>query len=289
MRARFGPAGNEEAFSAAGHKSSAEAPAYLAAMGLDAYEYQCGRGVRISDETARSLRAEAEAHDVRISLHAPYFISLASPEEEKREKSIGYLLDSCRAVRLLGGSRVIFHPGSPVGRPREAAMEQAAETLLRARNACDAAGFEDVLLCPETMGKQNQLGTVREVCDLCALDERFIPCIDFGHVNAREGGVLRTAADYLSIFDELERRIGRERTAVFHAHFSHIEFGKGGEVRHLTFDDETFGPPFEPLAECIAARGYAPVIICESAGTQARDAARMREIWLLQTERNVNR
>ena len=44
--ARFGPAGNSESFAAAGYKKSEDAPAWLAAMGLTAFEYQCGRGVR---------------------------------------------------------------------------------------------------------------------------------------------------------------------------------------------------------------------------------------------------
>ena len=272
---RFGPAGNEEAFSAAGHKSTVDAPAYVASLGLNAYEYQCGRGVRVSPEHGAAMRAAAEAAGVQISVHAPYFISLASPEEEKRDNSIRYLLESCAAVKAMGGNRVILHPGSPVGKPRAEAMELAARTLVRAREACDAAGFAEILFCPETMGKQNQLGTVAEIAELCALDERILPCIDFGHINAREGGILRTEADYEAIFDALVSRIGRERTARFHAHFSRIQYGAGGEVRHLTFEDAEYGPFFEPLGEVIARRGYEPTVICESAGTQARDAASM--------------
>ena len=84
--ALFGPAGNCEEFHAAGYKSTAQVFAWLAARGLTAYEYQCGRGVRVSDESAAVIRAEAAAHGISVSLHAPYFISLASAEAEKANK-----------------------------------------------------------------------------------------------------------------------------------------------------------------------------------------------------------
>lgn len=67
----------------------------------------------------------------------------------------------------------------------------------------------------------------------------------------------------------------------FHSHFSKIEYTQnGGEKRHLLFDDQTYGPEFEPLAELIAKRGLSPTFICESAGTQAEDAATMQKMYL---------
>ena len=41
MSAKFGPAGNAESFP---YKSSVDAPRWLSGLGLDAYEYQCGKG-----------------------------------------------------------------------------------------------------------------------------------------------------------------------------------------------------------------------------------------------------
>ena len=55
MKTRFGPAGNSESFQAMGYRKTIQVPEYLARMGLDAYEYQCGRGVRISTEAAQEL------------------------------------------------------------------------------------------------------------------------------------------------------------------------------------------------------------------------------------------
>ena len=109
---------------------------------------------------------------------------------------------------------------------------------------------------------------------------RLLPCIDFGHLNARTQGGLRTREDMAALLDLLEDRLGRERGSAFHAHFSKIEYGRGGEVKHLTFRDREYGPEFSPLAELLARRQLAPRIICESAGTQAEDAAAMKQEYL---------
>ncbi len=279
MAIRFGPAGNETAFYDAGHKHSYEMPQYLAEMGLGAYEYQCGRGVNLGEAAAEKIRQEAERCGVAMSLHAPYFISLSTSEQEKADKNIGYITASARAVRLLGGQRVVVHSGSCAKITREQALALSIENLRRAQRELDELDLSEVILCPETMGKINQLGTLEEVLALCGVDERMLPCIDFGHLNARTLGGVQTKEDFARIFDIAENAIGRDRTARFHSHFSKIEYSKGGEVRHLTFEDTVFGPCFEPLAEVIAQRGYTPTIICESAGTQAQDALSMQKAY----------
>ena len=136
-----------------------------------------------------------------------------------------------------------------------------------------------MIICPETMGKINQLGSLDEVMTLCALDERLLPTIDFGHLNAREQGIFYKAEDYERVLETIENALGAWRAAHFHAHFSKIEYTTGGEKRHLTFEDRLFGPEFEPLAEVLAKRGASPVIICESAGTQSKDALEMKRIY----------
>ena len=90
------------------------------------------------------------------------------------------------------------------------------------------------------------------------------------------GGWIRGQEQYAFILDRLAEALGDERAVNFHAHFSRIEYTAGGEKRHLTFADTVFGPPFEPLVELLHRRNLSPVIICESAGTQAEDAAAMK-------------
>lgn len=276
--ARFGPAGSDESFAEA-YKSMTDMPDFLAGLGLNAFEYQCGRGVNLNPDTAQALREKGEAGDIEFSLHSPYYISLSGTDEGKRLHSIDYIQQSAEAVTLLGGRRIVIHSGSASKISRSAAVELALDTLKRAQAKLDELGYSQVIICPETMGKINQLGTVEEVCKLCGADERMLPCVDFGHVNSATNGSLKTQGDFAALLDIIENSLGYERLKRIHVHFSKIEFTQaGGEVRHLTFADTTYGPEFEPLAEEIARRKLTPFIICESAGTQARDAAQMLKI-----------
>ena len=276
---RFGPGGTCEWFKAEGNKTTDKMPAFLNKIGLNAYEVECGRGVRMNEATAKALRAEAEKYQIALSIHAPYYISMSSLEEEKRQGSIRYLLESAALAKKIGAERVIFHSGSCAKISREEATALAVDTLRKAVEAFDAEGYGDLILCPETMGKINQLGSLEEVMTLCKVDDRILPTIDFGHLNAREQGLFYTAADYERVLDVMEDALGRERATKFHTHFSKIEYTTGGEKRHLTFEDTVFGPEFSPLAEVLAKRGAEPIIICESAGTQSKDALEMKELY----------
>ena len=271
---RFGPAGNSASFTG----KTVDIPEYVAKMGLTAYDYQCGRGVRVNTAAVTELRRKAKEMDIALSLHAPYYISLSSLEEEKRDASVGYILQSAQAARLMGATRIIVHSGSCAKISRSDALELAKDTLGKALAALDEAGYGDMTVCPETMGKVNQLGNLEEVMELCSIDERLIPCIDFGHLNARDLGAFKSFEDYKKVFECVENRLGIDRLRRFHSHFSKIEYSAGGEKKHLTFEDTVYGPDFEPVAELTLQKGAYPTFICESDGTQAEDAARMRSI-----------
>ena len=280
MSALFGPAGNSDSFSKQ-HKSSLAAPEWIAGRGLDCYEYQCGKGVHVGEETARKLGENAARHGVRMSLHAPYFINLANPDPDSLQKTIGYITSACLAADWMGAGRVVIHSGALMKRTRRQAMEIAIPSLKTVMAACDGAGFGHITLCPETMGKINQLGDLDEVLELCTLDERLVPCIDFGHLYARSLGADDGQEAFCRMLDRVEEVLGSDRAARFHSHFSHIQFTpNGGEKCHRTFDnDDGYGPDWTPLAAEVARRGWSPTFICESAGTQAEDALTMKRIY----------
>ena len=280
MLAKFGPAGTGDDFKAKGFKSSLQVPDYLLNMGLDHFEYQCGRGVNIGLDKAAKLGKIAKEKGITISLHAPYYISMSSIEEEKRLNSVNYILSSARAVKAMGGDRIIVHTGSCGKISREEALKLAVDTMKLSQKALDEEGLSDIHICPETMGKVNQLGTLNEVLELCKVDERIIPCIDFGHLNARDLGILKDINDFEKIILEIKNQLGEERFKNFHSHFSKIEYTTGGEKRHLTFEDVVYGPDFEPVLELVAKYGLCPTFVCESAGTQAEDAKQMKDYFL---------
>ncbi len=280
MSVRFGPAGTPNSFAEMGYKKTVEIPDYLTRFELTAFEYQCGHGLRVNENTARTLGERCREAGIALSLHSPYYISLSSVEAEKRENSIGYLVESARIASWLGADRIVVHSGSCGKLSREQALHYALDTLKRAQAALDDQGYSKIHLCPETMGKINQLGDLDEVLALCELEERFLPCVDFGHLYARSLGAIQIREDYEKILDEIANRLGSERAKSFHAHFSRIEFTeKGGEKCHLVFSDSRYGPEFEPLIDLLTERGLEPRIICESAGTQAEDAAQMQAYY----------
>ena len=280
MAAKFGPAGTGDDFKAKGFKSSLQVPSYLVNMGLDHFEYQCGRGVNIGLDKAAELGKIAKENGITISLHAPYYISMSSVEEQKRLNSVNYILASARAVKAMGGDRIIVHTGSCGKISREEALALALDTMKLSQKALDDEGLSDIHICPETMGKVNQLGTLYEVLELCKIDERIIPCIDFGHLNARDLGILKTKDDFEKIFLEIKNQLGSDRFNNFHSHFSKIEYTTGGEKRHLTFDDIVFGPDYQPVMELVHKYDLSPIFVCESAGTQAEDSKMMKDHYL---------
>lgn len=276
---RFGPAGNSESFYAAGYKSTWQAPAWLRAMGLNHYEYSFGRGVAISQKSAEEIAVKAAENGVSVSAHAPYFINLANPDPDKRENSFRYIMETATACRDLGGERVVVHVGALMKLDREAALAACREGLAEAYRRLDDAGLGRVRLCPETMGKGGQIGNLQETLDFCLLDERLIPCVDFAHLHALGGGCLNRAEDFAAVLDAVERTLGVDRARRIHIHFSTIEYTAAGEKRHHTFAESDYGPRFELLAPLLKARGYQPVVVCESKGTMAEDARAMKAIY----------
>lgn len=277
--AMFGPAGNSESFNER-YKVFSDIPKYISEMNLDIYEYQFGRGVRMSTNNATILKEQSKNLGIEITAHAPYYISLSSEDETKRLGSLRYILETAKAVTEMGGKRIIIHSGSVGKRNRSEALILAKDTLSLAMKALDESNYNDVTVCPETMGKIGQLGDLEEVIQLCSIDERIIPCIDFGHLNARTHGGIKGEEDYLSILKTIENDLGKERLSKFHIHFSKIEYTIGGEKRHLTFEDKEFGPDPDDLLMLIAKMKLEPYIICESDGTQAEDALTMKQLYV---------
>ncbi len=278
MSAKFGPGGNSDSFKLAGGKSTLQAPGFVKRIGLDAYEYEAGNGLSASEEMLAGIGLKAKEHGIAMSFHTPYFISLSSVEKEKREKSVEYIKQSAHASKLLDANIMVVHCGSCAKISRETAMEYATETLEHAAQMMDDCGFK-TLLGIETMGKVNQLGTLSEVLTLCKISKHFAPVVDFGHLNARDQGILKTTDDFKRIFDEIANTLGAEYAENLHCHFSKIMFTEMGEKKHLTFEDDVYGPEFEPLARAIVELGVSPTIICESAGTQSDDALMMKKIY----------
>ena len=276
---KFGPSGNCESFYAAGYSHTEEAAGFVKNMGLNCFEYSFGRGVRMTEEKARSIGAAFAKEGVEISVHAPYFINFANPDDEMVQKSYGYVLDSAKVLLQMVGKRVVFHPAAQGKAAREDAVALTEERLKILRDYIYENEMQHLIFCPETMGKLAQIGTVEEIARFCKIDPIYTPCVDFGHVNAREQGSLKTVADYKARLQYMIDELGYERMKNFHVHFSKIMYSAKGEIKHLTFEDGVYGPEFEPLAIALKDLDLEPYIVSESSGTQAEDAKAMQDIY----------
>ncbi|MBR7186843.1 MAG: TIM barrel protein [Clostridia bacterium] len=276
---KFGPSGNSLSFYEAGYEHTEQAAKFVKERGLDCFEYSFGRGVRMSEAKAASIGEAFAMEGVELSVHAPYFINFANPDDEMAAKSYGYVLDSGKMLKRMGGKRCVFHPAAQGKDRREVAVERTADRLKMLRDYIYLNDMQELLFCPETMGKAAQIGTVEEITKFCEIDRVFTPCVDFGHVNAREQGSLKTAADYKIRLEYMLERLGYERMKHFHVHFSKIQYGAKGEIKHLTFADTVFGPEFEPLAEALHELKLEPYIVSESDGRQVEEAAEMKRAY----------
>ncbi len=276
---RFGPSGNCELFYSEGHTDSVEAPKWLNQMGLTAYEYGFTLGRFLSKEKSEKILSEAKKYDIKISVHAPYYINFCNTSPVSVENNAKYVLNSLRGLKMLGGTNCVVHVGSQMKLSREEAFKNMEKGV---KDFLDLYYQEDLLnqhINPETMGKFSNIGTVDEILEICSWDKALYPCFDFGHINSITQGSLKTKDDFLRIFDKAINKLGFEKVNDCHIHFSKIKYGEKGEIVHLTFDDNIYGPNYEPFLESVKELKINPSIISESKGTQAQDAKTMSEYF----------
>jgi len=274
LRIRFGPAGIP-----IDYKGPVEGvPAFLRSIGLDAFEYEAVRGVRISEDKARRLGSEAIANDVVVSMHAPYYVNLASPDESVFTKSVARIVEAMKAAEWMGAYVVVVHSGYYKGnKSKEEALKRVIEGYKRV--------FEELpswvvkpSIAPETMGKTSQVGSVEEVVEICRNIQRCRPCIDWAHLHARsEGKLAVTLEDVIKTIEFIERELGRQAVNPLHTHFSKIKYGKGGEREHKVLESLGFGPEWAPVCKAYMELGVEAVVISESPILE-RDAVLMKRI-----------
>jgi deoxyribonuclease IV len=254
---RFGPAGNPLGY----RGKTVEVCDYIRGRGLDAYEYQATYGVRIKKQSALELKKNSEKNNILVSMHAPYYINLASDKDDVIERSIMRLVQSAKAAEWLGAYRIVFHPGFYTKYTPSEAMNRCKKTIGKLEEQLDSLRVSDYTFAPETTGKKSQLGSLDEIIEICRSHENFAPTVDFAHLHARSGGQFKVKEDYGGIFSKLEDELGLNK---LHSHFTSIEFTDKGERKHHVLYEDNYGPPLAPLLEEVAERGWDVTIICET-------------------------
>lgn len=223
---RFGPAG----YPAAGKKPEG-ALEYTRSLGLDALEVEFVRGARITQERAEQIGSRAKDLDIRLSCHAPYFISFNSDTQETRDKSVEWVVGTAQAAHWLGAYLIVIHAAS-YGKSPDTALDSVIEGLNKSKERLDDLGIKDVILGVETMGKKGQFGTLDEIGKVMDSVDGVRPVLDVAHVHARGVGCLRTEKDMRDLTDQFFSLSG----PIAHFHISCIKYGDKGEISHLPLD-----------------------------------------------------
>ena len=263
---RFGPAGYPP-----GSKNPEDGFNITRSLGLDALEVEFVRGARISEEKARANGQLAKDRDIRLSCHAPYFISFNSDKPETRDKSVEYVLDTVRAAHWLGAYIIVIHAAS-YGKTPETATQSVIDGLNRCKEIMDDEGIKDVTLGIETMGKTGQWGTLPEISEVMRSVDGTVPVLDVAHTHARFHGSLKTEQDCRDLLDQFFPLAG----PIAHFHISCIKYGDKGEISHLPL--EAADPDMSMFARAVETYDKEGTFICESP-LQEKDAVVFRSYF----------
>ncbi len=266
----FGPAGRPVVY-----KGDVEdAPAFIREeLCLDAFEVQQVRQITLNEERSRVLGDNAAKHNIVLSVHAPYAVNLLSESKDKIEASINRLIMTARIANWCGAGIVVFHPGYYGKVSPDSAVGLVLENLAPVVDAIRSEKM-NVYLGPETMGKKSQFGALDELIEVAKEYPEVRIVFDVAHIHAREGGSLMTYESYDRLFGRVESELGSRYIRRLHIHFTEVEYGEKGEIRHLVLGSGT-GPALDPLLEWLIENDVEAVIISESPILEA-DAIKMK-------------
>jgi deoxyribonuclease-4 len=267
----FGTAGIPDS---APQTSSLSALSHIHELDLDCLEVEFVRGVKIGNDTAAKIREKAMALDIRLSVHAPYYVNLNSPEQGNRLQSHDHLLRSARMGHLCGAKCVVFHSGYYGASTPEQTYNVIRKELREVLSVLKSER-NPVILRIETMGKRSQFGSLDEVLSLCQEVESLEPCLDFSHIYAREGKA-NSYLDFHRILKKVEKRLGRSALENIHIHISGIDYNQKGEVKHLNLEESDFH--YDEWVEALKDLEVEGMVICESPGRET-DARMLKELY----------
>ncbi len=203
-----------------------------------------------------SLGHMAIRHDIKLSLHTPYYMDLGcsmdSEDEDEAAMAWQYfdiLRQSAVVTNALGGDIVVTNAGlyDDKKRSREQTEENIRNNLGMLLEWWKDAGIKSRLGI-EVTGQQNVFGSVEQVLDLCdEFDRKITPVLNFPHYQARTRGALNTASDFVEVLNTF----ASYSPDGIYASFSNVEFTPDGNEKWLT-PLKKGELRFERLAEALA-------------------------------------
>ncbi|MCL2679114.1 MAG: TIM barrel protein [Dehalococcoidia bacterium] len=247
----------------------------IAALGLDCMEIEFVQGVYLDEAHAKAVSGISKNNHVRLSVHAPYYINFNAHQRPKLHASKGILHKAAKTAHLCGAGSIVFHPGFYLGDDSETAYQAIRTALGEVLEKLDE-DLNPITLRPEISGKPTQFGNLDELLRLSQELPRVAPCIDFAHWHAYSGGN-NSYAEFCGLIREVRKKLGDAAIADMHIHISGIEYGKGGEKKHLSLRESDL--KYEELLQALKDESCGGMVICESP-TQQEDALLLKESYL---------
>jgi deoxyribonuclease-4 len=250
--------------------STAEGVRKTSEMGLDAMQVAFTHGIYMSLQGAKDTGKVAKEVGVELTVHAPYYINLASEKPKVIKDSKKRILDSLHRGEKMGAKVVVVHAGY-YGNEKENSIKMIYEACQELSNIIEKNDWK-IKLGLETMGKQKSFGTLEEIIEISKKLKNVIPYLDAAHIYAGNGGHI----NYKEIFDKLKVL----KMKKYHSHFSGIKYslvgiGRGNEREHVTMKEA--GPDFKDFAKEILKRKIDITIISESPVLE-QDSLKMKRI-----------
>lgn len=243
-------------------------------LGLGCMEVEFVQGVKMSEKSAYAVGEVGQRMGIKLTAHAPYFVNLNAQEQEKVVASKQRLLHTARICSLFGGQSIVFHPAFYLNRPPDEVYQTVKRNLEQVVTELRARGNQ-VWVRPELMGKGTQFGTLDELLRLSVELERVAPCIDFAHWHARTGR-FNSYDEFIDILDQIEAQLGRNGLDDMLIHVSGIDYGKGGEKKHLNLKDSDL--QYLELLKALKDREAQGLLICESPNRE-QDALLLQQTY----------
>ena len=184
-----------------------------------------------------AFRRRLADHDIApLSVHAPYIVNLAGPDEESWERSVALMANELRVAAAYGAAFLNLHTGSHRGSGIDVGTARLAEGLRRVLEAAGDEGGDVVLLLENGAGGGFGLGSTPE--ELGAIDraaaalgvprERIGFCLDTAHVWVA-GFPVGTAEGVDALLAEIDAQVGLDRLRLVHLNDSRSEVGSGSD------------------------------------------------------------
>ena len=229
-------------------------------LGLNCMEIEFVQGIYLNEEVAKEVAEIAAENNIRLSVHAPYYVNLNAHEARKLSNSKRMIFESARIGALCGAGSVVFHAGFYLGDSREDTLAAIIDGLKQVLNKMKEEDI-NTKLRPEVSGKGSQFGSLEEILELCSQLDGLSPCIDFAHCHARSG-VDNSYAEFSSILEKTRDKLGDEALKDMHIHISGIAYGQKGERKHLTLKESDFN--YIELLKALKDYNSEGIVICES-------------------------